>query len=99
MNTSLSTTTVRRCVAAIGVSAIVLTTFAACGSEISPPRQDIGQPRVEKPDGPGRIPERTSPNRLDFGDENGKAMLREGKALPAGSGTRNRMDFGEDNGR
>ena len=96
MNTSLSTTTVRRCVAAIGVSAIVLTTFAACGSEISP-RQDIGQQRVEKPS--GRIPERTSPNRLDFGDENGKVTLREGKALPAGSGTRNRMDFGEENGR
>ena len=97
MNTSLSTTTVRRCVAAIGVSAILLTTFAACGSEISPPRQDIGQQRVEKPS--GRIPERTSPNRLDFGDENGKVTLREGKALPAGSGTRNRMDFGEENGR
>lgn len=99
MDISWDSKTIRRRIAAIGVAAIVFPTFAACSNEISPPRQNIGQDRAEKKDRVAPVPERTSPNRFDFGDEYGKAKLRERKALPAGSGTRNRLDFGEDTGR
>ena len=91
--------TVRRRIAAIGVAAIVLPTFAACSGEVSPPQQNIGQDRAEKKDRTAPVPERTSGNRFDFGDEYGKAKPREKKVSPAGSGTRNRLDFGDDHGR
>ena len=96
MNTS---STVRRRIAAIGVAAIFLPTFAACSAEVSPPQQNIGQDGAEKKDRTAPVPRRTSVNRFDFGDEYGKATPRKKKASPAGSGTRNRLDFGDDNGR
>lgn len=100
MNVSWNTnSTVRRRIAAIGVVAIVLPAFAACSAEVSPPQQNIGQDKAEKKDRTTPGAEHTSPNRSDFGDEYGKAKLREKKARPAGSGTRNRLDFGDDSGR
>jgi hypothetical protein len=95
MNTN--TTTIRRRFAAIAIAAIAFPAFAACGTEISPPAQDIGGSRIEKQDAPSQ-PERTTGNRYRFDDEYGTPKIRERKAQPAGSGTRNRMDF-RDEGR
>ena len=92
MNT---TTTIRRRIAAITIAAIAFPAFAACGTEIAPPAQDIGGSKVEKQDGPG-MPERTTGNRFQFDDEYGTAKRREHKTQPAGSGTRNRLDFRDD---
>ena len=91
----MNTTTIRRRIAAITIAAIAFPAFAACGTEIAPPAQDINRTKVEKHDGPG-MPERTTGNRFQFDDEYGKAKIRERKTQPAGSGTRNRMDFRDD---
>ncbi len=93
MNT---TTTIRRQIAACAIAAIVVPAFAACGEDITPPAQDIGSSNVDKQDRQAPVPQRTTGNRFDFGDEYGTAEVPERKARPAGSGTRNRMDFGDD---
>jgi hypothetical protein len=93
MNT---TTTIRRQIAACAIAAIVVPAFAACGEEIAPPTQDVGRNQVDKQDRQAPVPQRTTGNRFDFGDEYGTAKVPERKARPAGSGTRNRMDFGDD---
>jgi len=92
MNT---TTTIRRRIAAITIAAIAFPAFAACGTEIAPPAQDIGGSKVQKQDAPA-MPPRTTGNRFQFDDEYGAAKVREHKTQPAGSGTRNRMDFRDD---
>jgi hypothetical protein len=89
------TTTVRRRIAFCTIAAIAFPAFAACGTEIAPPAQDVGRSKVEKHDGPA-MPKRTTVNRYTFDDEYGTAKPREHKTQPAGSGTRNRMDFGDD---
>lgn len=91
MNT---TTTIRRGFA----SAVAATTFlalAACGTEVSPPSQDIGK-NVSKEQKAPVQPSRTGGPRLDFGDDLGTADPRARKNAPAGSGTRNRLDFRDD---
>lgn len=93
-----TTATIRRRIAAAGIAAIVFPAFAACGTEVSPPAQDIGD-KVEKQDRTPSAPQRTTVNRYDFDDEYGKAKARVRKPTPAGSGTTNRMDFGEYHGR
>ena len=90
----MNTTTTRRRIAFFTIAAIA-PAFAACGTEIAPPAQDIGGSKIEKQDGPG-MPERTTGNRYQFDDEYGTAKIREHKTQPAGSGTRNRMDFRDD---
>ncbi len=92
MNT---TTTIRRQIAACAIAAIVVPGFAACGEDITPPAQDIGS-KIDKQDRQAPVPQRTTGNRFDFGDEYGTAKVPERKARPAGSGTRNRMEFRDD---
>ena len=89
MNT---TATIHRRIASGVVVAIACSAFAACGTEIEPPSQDIGD-QVKKQDRTVPTPKRTSGNRYDFNDEYGTAKVRPRKTQPAGSGTRNRMDF------
>ena len=93
MNT---TTTIRRRIAACAIAAIVVPAFTACGDEIAPPAQDISRNQVDKQDRSAPVPERTTGNRFEFGDEYGTAKVPERKARPAGSGTRSRMDFRDD---
>ena len=93
MNTNA--TTIRRRIAAIAIAAIAFPAFAACGTEISPPAQDIGGSKIQKQDAPSQPP-RTTGNRSRFDDEYGTPRIREHKAQPAGGGTRNRMDFRDD---
>lgn len=94
MNTD--TTTIQRRIASGVITAIAFSAFAACGTEISPPAQDIGREQVERQDRTAGTPQRTTGNRFDFGDEYGTAKVRERRAGPAGSGDRNRMDFRDD---
>ncbi len=89
MNT---TATIHRRIASGVVVAFAFSAFAACGTEIAPPAQNIGE-QVEKKDSTHRRRSARPGNRFDFGDEYGTAKVRERKARPAGSGTRNRMDF------
>lgn len=89
-----SSNTIRRRIAVGVFTAIVFSTFAACGTEVAP-TQDISGTKVHKSDAPP-VPARTSVNRRIFDDEFGQAKAREHKASPAGSGTRNRMDFRDD---
>ena len=88
----MNTTTIHRRIASGIVTAIAFSAFAACGTEVEPPAQDIGD-QVQKKDNTAPAPKRTTGNRYDFGDEYGTPKIREHKARPAGSGTRNRMDF------
>ena len=87
----MNTTTIHRRIASGVVTVIACSAFAACGTEIEPPAQDISGDRAEKNKAPA--PDHKSGNRYDFGDEYGTPKIRERKARPAGSGTRNRMDF------
>lgn len=95
MNTVMNTTAIHRRIASGVVAVIAASAFTACGAEVSPPSQDIGQDRAQK-DRTGPSPKRTTGNRYDFNDEYGTAKIRVRKARPAGSGTHNRMDFGDD---
>ena len=88
----MNTTTIHRRIASGIVTAIAFSAFAACGTEVEPPAQDIGD-KVQKQDRTAPAPDHKSGNRYDFGDEYGTPKIREHKARPAGSGTRNRMDF------
>ena len=92
MNTN---TTTRRRIAAFTIAAIGFPAFAACGSEIAPPAQNIGRDRVQQ-EKVVPAPQRTTGNRWDFDDEYGKAKVPARTSQPAGSGTRNRMDFGDE---
>lgn len=94
MNTT-ATTTIRRRIAFCTIAAFVAPAFAACGTEISPPAQDISRAKVEKKDAPA-TPPRTTGNRFRFDDEYGTAKVPAHEPRPAGSGTRNRMDFRDD---
>ncbi len=93
MNTTI--TTIRRRIAFCTIAAFVVPAFAACGTEIAPPAQDIGRTKVEKQDKPA-TPPRTTGNRYRFGDEYGTAKVPERKIRRVGGGTRNRMDFRDD---
>ena len=80
------------------VAVAIITAFSgvtACGADVSPPSQDIN--KVVKKQAPAQ-PQRTTGNRLKFGDDLGNAETRAHKSSPAGSGTRNRLDF-RDTGR
>ena len=92
----MNTTTIRRRIATAIVTAFAFSAFAACGTEVEPPSQNIGRDQVEKKDRPVPVPKRTTGNRFNFGDEFGTPKIRERKASPAGSGTRNRMNFRDD---
>lgn len=94
MNTT--TTTIRRRIAACTIAAFAFPAFAACGSEISPPAQDISRDKIDQQERQAPMPKRTTGNRYSFDDEYGTAKIPERKAQPAGSGTRNRMDFRDD---
>ena len=79
------------------VAAGVLSLVAGCG-DLEPPANDVGRSVDKKNDGPApRIPVRTNPNRLDFGDGEAKAPA---KPRSKSRTDRNpaRLDFG-DNGR
>lgn len=91
-----TTTSMRRSIAACAIAAIAFPAFAACGTDVSPPAQNVGRNQTDTQDHDGPMPKRTTGNRFDFGDEYGRAEVRERKARPAGSGTRNRMDFRDD---
>lgn len=96
MNTVMNATAIHRRIASGVVAVIAASAFTACGAEVSPPSQDIGQDKVQKEDRTAPSPKRTTGNRYDFGDEYGTGKVPERKARPAGSGTHNRMDFGDD---
>ena len=89
MNT---TTTIRRRIAFCTIAAFAFPAFAACGTEIAPPAQDIGGSQQKHGKAPAQ-PARTSIPRGGFGDEYGQAKARKQQSTPAGSGTRNRIDF------
>lgn len=93
----MDVTTIHRRIASCAIVAVAFSGFAACGSEVSPPAQNISD-QSEKQDSKAPSPRRTTGNRFDFGDEYGTAKVPARKARPAGSGTRNRMDF-RDEGR
>lgn len=84
---------IRNTVAAV-VAAAALSFVAACG-DLEPPASDIGKSVDKKNDSPApRIPVRTHPNRLDFGDGQAKVP-----AKPKWTDRNpSRLDFG-DNGR
>ena len=69
MNTN-GTTIRKGFTAAVAASAFFA--FAACGTEISPPAQDIGGTQQKQEPNVPQDP-RTSIPRSDFGDENGNA--------------------------
>ena len=91
MNTN--TTTVRRAFAAAAI-VIGFSGVTACGTEISPPSQDIGTVVKKQQKAPVQ-PRRTTGNRMHFGDDLGDATTRVHTSAPARIGTRNRMDFGD----
>ncbi|MDT0184199.1 hypothetical protein Q9S36_28800 [Microbacterium sp. ARD31] len=72
MNTTIQTgDVVRRGSIAVAAAAACFA-FAACGTEVAPPTQDIGGTQQETTDAPAQ-PTRTSPTRGEFGDEYGTA--------------------------
>ena len=95
MNTN--THAVRRRLVACAAAALVLPGLAACGTEIDPPAQDLSRGKIEKTLGTVPVPARTSGNRLDFGDEYGKATAKKRSEERTGTGSLNRLDF-RDNG-
>lgn len=90
MNTNAHS--VRRRVAAGAVVAIVLPAFAACGADIDPPAQNInrggGHTATKAP-----VPEHTSGNRYDFGDEYGTRAKPKPTPTPKQERSLNRMNF------
>lgn len=94
MNTNIHS--VRRRMAACAVAAIVLPAFAACGADIDPPAQNINRGTVDK-DTKAPVPEHTSGNRYDFGDEYGKRAVKKHSTTPDQERSLNRMNF-RDNG-
>jgi hypothetical protein len=91
---STNTHSVRRRIAACAVAALVLPVFAACGADLDPPAQNINRQNVEKK---APVPDHTSGNRNDFGDEYGKREAKPDKAVPDEGRSLNRMNF-RDNG-
>ena len=94
MNTNIHS--VRRRIAVCAVAAVVLPGFAACGADIDPPAQNINRGSVDK-DTKAPVPEHTSGNRYDFGDEYGQRAPKKQKADPDQERSLNRKDF-RDNG-
>ncbi|WP_299925400.1 hypothetical protein [uncultured Nocardioides sp.] len=87
---------VRRRLAAWAAVAVVLPALAACGADIDPPAQDISRNKAEKTD-TVTVPDHTTGNRLDFGDEYGKAPAKDRRTDPPDERNLNRLDF-RDNG-
>ncbi len=90
MNTTI---TIKRAFA----TAVAATTFfavAACGTEVSPPAQDIaGASHTAKKQTKTPSPVNTSGSRMDFGDDYGKASIRTRNARVFSKGSGNRDDF------
>lgn len=93
MNT---TSIISRSISVVVATAAVFA-VSACGDEAAPAK-DVSRGKVVQ-ERTVSTPERTTRNRMDFGDESGTADPRTPVHEPAGSGTRNRMDFGEYHGR
>jgi hypothetical protein len=89
MNTN--THSVRRRMAACAVAALVLPVFAACGADVDPPAQNINRGEVDK-DTKAPVPDHTSGNRYDFGDEYGNRAPKK-QTSPDQAQSLNRMDF------
>jgi hypothetical protein len=87
MNTTIHS--VRRRIAVCAVAAVVLPAFAACGADIDPPAQNINQQKDGKK---STVPDHSSGNRKDFGDEYGKSKPKPTPS-PDGGRSLNRMDF------
>ena len=92
MNT---TTHRRRTIACAIAAAIISPAFAACGSEISPPAQDISRDEADRKDTTAPMPKRTTGNRIDFDDDYGKATISPRPNRDTWRGSGNRMDFGD----
>jgi hypothetical protein len=92
---STNTHSVRRRIAACAVAALLLPAFAACGADVDPPAQNINRGKVDK-DTNAPVPEHTSGNRYEFGDEYGKRAVKK-PVTPPEERSLNRMDF-RDNG-
>lgn len=93
-----TTHAMRRRIAATGIAAIAFSAFAACGTEVEAPAQDISN-EVDKQDRTAPVPPRTSGNRYDFDDEYGSPEARARKEAPAENRTRRPMDFDIQHGR
>lgn len=92
---STNTHSVRRRIAGCAVAALLLPAFAACGADVDPPAQNINRGKVDK-DTSAPVPEHTSGNRYEFGDEYGKRSAKK-HVTPPEERSLNRMDF-RDNG-
>ena len=93
----MNTTTTRGRIIVGGiVTAIVFPAFTACGTEVAAPAQDISGTTSQKQDRPAPVPQRTTGNRVDFGDEYGTARAPRRSSEPAWRGSGNRVDFRDD---
>ena len=93
----MNTTTTRgRIVVSAIIAAVAFPAFTACGTEVPAPAQDISGTTSEKQDRSAPVPQRTTGNRADFGDEYGKAKAPKHSSEPAWRGSGNRVDFRDD---
>ena len=93
----MNTTTTRGRIIVTGIiTAIVFPAFTACGTEVAAPPQDISGATSEKQDRSAPVPERTTGNRVDFGDEYGKGGAPKRANERAWRGSGNRVDFRDD---